>query len=311
MELKERIPYHKPYPLEHDELKDLGKEIKEVLKSGDITDGKYVRLLEEMIKEIYDVEYVIATSNCTMGLFLCFQYEVFPNEVIHMPNFTWISPYLCIPNTKQFYDIDKQTWLMKHWPKGGSDYIFPTHTFGSIVEIEREYHVIYDGAHALGSVINKFGDATVLSLAPTKLVTSCEGGLVLTNEQHLADLVRFRKSRCARMSEVHALIGLYTLKHLSEILEWKKRVYHYYKSYIPGVFQKVPHDSNFNTIGFLNIENLKIPDHITKKQYYEPIFEMELLPNSFEVYKKMVCLPSYFGAPYVQIVEDIKEANEL
>lgn len=310
----EQIPYHKPFALEPDELKDLGKEIKGVLKSGDITDGKYVELLEDMIKEIYDVDYVIATSNCTMGLFFCFQYKRWIRTV-YMPNFTWISPYLVIPLTKSFFDIDKKTWLMAnyedfiHWNK--NELLFPTHTFGNIIEIGRDYNVIYDGAHALGSVINKFGEATVLSLAPTKLVTSCEGGLVLTNEKHLADFVRFRRSKCARMSEVHALVGLYTLRHISEIIAWKKRVYHYYKSYIPGVFQEIPHDSNFNTIGFLNIENLKIPDHIKTKQYYEPIFQVDLLPNAFEVFSKMVCLPSYYDCSYVQIVEDIKEANEL
>ncbi len=306
----EQIPYHKPFPLDEDNLDVLTNQIREVMKSGQITNGKYVKELEDKIAEMYGVEYCIATSNCTMGIFLSLQYEAYLTQTIHMPNFTWISPYLCIPNKKQFYDIDKETWLMNDWPKGNNEYIFPTHTFGNIIEILRDYHVIYDGAHALGSVIKKFGDATVLSLAPTKLITSCEGGLVLTNERYLEEFVRFRRDKCARMSEVHALIGLKTLEHLPEILKWKEQVYHYYKSYIPGQFQKIPIHSNYNTIGFLNIEKLEIPEYIETKIYYDPIFDMELMPNACEVYQNIVCLPSYYGAPYVQIVEDILELNE-
>ena len=112
------------------------------------------------------------------------------------------------------------------------------------------------------------------------------------------------------MSEIHALIGLATLEHLDDIRLWKEKVYNYYKSHIPGQFQEIPISSNYNTIGFLNTENLEIPKHIETKQYYEPVFDMELMPNAFEVYKHMICLPSYYNCPYVDIVDDILELNE-
>lgn len=307
----ETIPYHKPFPLPEKELNELVIAIKGVIKSGDLTNGEFVKILEDRIKELYDVEYVIATSNCTMGITLCLQYLEIPEYTIEMPNFTWISPYLMNQHLpKVFVDINKETWLMEDLGKG-IKLSFPTHTFGSIIELKNDHKVIYDGAHALGSKIRKFGDATILSLAPTKLVTSCEGGLVLTNQKYLADFVRFRRDKCARMSEVHALVGIQTLHYLNEVLQWKEEVYHYYKSYIPGQFQEIPIHSNFNTIGFLNTENLKIPENIETKQYYEPIYQIDLLPNAYEVYKKMVCLPSYYGCPYKDIVESILELNGL
>lgn len=309
--MSEIIPYHKPFPLPEKELNELTISIKEVIKSGNLTNGEFVKILEDKIKDLYDIDYVIATSNCTTGITLCFQYLEIPGYTIEMPNFTWISPYLMsqyLP--KVFVDINKETWLMEDLGKG-LKLSFPTHTFGNIIELKDDYHVIYDGAHALGSKIREFGDATVLSLAPTKLVTSCEGGLVLTNQKYLDDFVRFRRDKCARMSEIHALIGLKTLNYLDEILQWKEMVYHYYKSYIPGQFQEIPINSNYNTIGFLNTENLIIPKHIETKQYYEPIFQIDLLPKSYEVYKKMVCLPSYYNCPYKDIVESILELNGL
>lgn len=309
--MPENIPYHKPLELPEKELNELTIAIKSVIKSGNLTNGDFVEILETKIKEMYDVDYVIATSNCTMGLFLCFQYKSW-HDTVYMPNFTWISPYLTIPQKQKVYhDIHKYSWLMNGYPKGNQYLVFPTHTFGNIIELERDYNVIYDGAHALGSKIKRFGDATVFSLAPTKLVTSCEGGLVLTNDKYIESFVRFRRDKCARMSEVHALIGLATLHHLDEVLQWKETVYHYYKSYIPGVFQEIPIDSNFNTIGFLNTEKLKIPEHIETKQYYEPVFQIDLLPNAYEVYEQMVCLPSYYTCPFTDIVDSILELNKL
>lgn len=304
------IPYHRPYPLSFEEIEWIQEKIKEILKSGQLTNGEWVKALESAIKQIYDVEYVITTSNCTLGITLCFQYLNWLQS-IEIPNFTWISPYFMLYHRRfEYIDIDKESWLAQMDGEDRYNLYFPTHTFGNIIEL-KGCNCIYDGAHSLGSKIKEFGDATVLSLAPTKLVTSCEGGLILTNNNALAEVVEVKRDKCARMSEIHAIIGLATLKHLKEIKRWKKKLYNFYKKSIPGQFQKIPIDSNYNTIGFLNTENLIIPDHIETRQYYEPFLQSgNYCPNSIKVYKKMVCLPSYFNCNYKQIVEDIKEAND-
>jgi dTDP-4-amino-4,6-dideoxygalactose transaminase len=294
------------------ELFEIGELVQDILESGQITNGPYVKLLEKTIKEYYNVKHVIATSNCTMGLLLCLKSFDW-SERIYMPSFTWQSPYNMISNYNskvKFLDIDKETWNLEKYAGGYDALTFPTHTFGNIIDLGRENNVIYDGAHALGSQIKEFGWATVLSLAPTKLVTSCEGGLILTNNSDMINILRDRRDKSARMSEIHAIIGLKTFGHLREILSWKRKVYRYYKRHIPGQFQKIPIHSNYNTIGFLNTENLKIPEHITTKQYYLPLWG-EDVPNTVEVYHKMVCLPSYYDCDFYQIVEDILELNGL
>ena len=88
-------------------------------------------------------------------------------------------------------------------------------------------------------------------------------------------------------------------------------VYEYYKKHIPGQFQKIPYNSTYNTIGFLNICNLKIPKHIEIKQYYEPIHLPQKNTITEYVYNNIICLPSYYNCPYKQIVEDIKEENDF
>lgn len=312
--IKEQIPYHRPYPLSNDDRQALEWEIGDVIKSGLITNGVNVQKLEERIRQLYNVKHCIATTNCTLGLTLCYQYfgQI---EVIHQPNFTWMSPYLMnyMVHEIAFHDINPDTWLVDfNFDKiGREDLLAPNHTFGNIIEIHRDNPVIYDGAHALGSWIKEIGDATVFSLAPTKLITSCEGGMVITNNDDLAEFVKFRRDKCARMSEVHALVGLKTLFYLNEVKRWKKSVYSYYKRHIPGQFQQITHTSNYNTIGFLNIYNLDIPEHIETRQYYEPIFDEGLFSKSYHVYNKIICLPSWYGVDYMEIVHNILEANKL
>lgn len=309
--MKDKIPFHRPFPLEKWEIDFIKTQIEYIINSGQLTNGKWVKELELRIRQIYDVDYAIATVNCTLGLYLCYRYKKHTNSV-YMPNFTWDSYYLMLDDTISFLDINLDTWLMNEpTTYRRNSLIIPTHTFGNIIEMEDDYNVIYDGAHALGCELKKFGDATVFSLAATKLVTSCEGGMVITNQKYLADFVRFRRDKCARMSEVHALIGNIFLDHMTEIMEWKEMVYEYYKKNMIGIFQKIPITSNYNTIGFLNVEDLKIPEHIEIKQYYTPIYDTELLPNAYKVYKNIVCLPSYYNCNYKQIVNDILEYNNI
>ncbi len=304
------IPYHKTFPLDPEDLEVIKWRIEDTLKNQLISNGMYCRILEETVKKMYNVKYAITTSNCTMGLILCDQYYDWLRP-LHMPNFTWSSPHLLLPNRfKQFHDIDKRTWLMQSYPPSGV--LMPVHTFGNILEISHgKRKVIYDGAHAFGAEIKDIGNATVFSLAPTKLITAGEGGIVITNEKKLAMFVRYRMEKMCRMSEANAIMGLQYLEHKDEILAWKKEVFEYYSIHLPAQFQEIPITSNYNTIGFLNIASLVIPEHIEWKQYYKPIFERKLMPNAYYVWKHMVCLPSYYKVDYKKIVRDIKELNKL
>lgn len=296
----DKIPYHKPMPLGKLGIQD---KITKVLNTGMLTNGKYVRKLEEKIKEMYNVEECIALSSCTQGILACLYYEMSEDCNLHtisLPSFTWKSLLPIIDYTGidiEWIDINRNTWLPLQQCTIG------LHTFGNI----SDYGEIYDGSHAFGATLKDIGKATVFSLAPTKLITSCEGGLVITNIRELGEFVREYRDKCARMSEVHAIVGLKTLEHLEEVIKWKVEVYNYYRKHIPGQFQKVPYDSNFNTIGFINTEGLVIPESIETRQYYEPL--KKGLKNTDYVYKNMICLPSWYGVDYKEIVRDILEDN--
>lgn len=317
--MQEKIPFHRPMKLPEDELDKVISKIEDCLATGMISNKENVKELENTIADHYDVRYAIATSSASQGLLIALQalYRVHPvpvNSVI-TPAFAWYSSMYAIESAGKtccFVDIDPETWTMQQ----GADYRYsiamPVHTFGNVCEIESDW-IIYDGAHSLGSRIIDFGDATVLSLAPTKIITSIEGGIILTEDTAMAAKILAIRDKVSRMSEIHAIFGNAYLNHIDEIMSFKKAIFGYYRTYLKGTctFQKTDRHSNHNTIGMLT--DLKIPDCIETKKYYEPLGEsgIGLLENTKRVYDRIVCLPSYYGCPYEQIVDYINNFNKV
>lgn len=287
----------------------ISNKIKDIIKSGQLTNGKYVQRLEESIKKYYNVKYCLATSSCTLGLMMCTAF--FKPAYFDVSMFNWWSDkylldFLC--QKIKWVDINKETWLPEEINPLFSLYI---NTFGNI-GISKSKEAIYDSSHCLGAKIKDIGLANVFSLAPTKLITSCEGGLVITNNNCLYDFVKERRDRMARMSEIHAFIGLYYFNnYLDAALRWKKNAYEYYRTKIPGQFQKISENSSYNTIGFINDKKLLIPPEIETRQYYEPIHDNGLESNTKYVYENIVCLPSYYNCNIEKITELILNENNM
>jgi dTDP-4-amino-4,6-dideoxygalactose transaminase len=305
--MKFEIPYHRPLDIEF-------KVPKDIRESGMLSNFKYVNYLEYKIRELYGVEYAIACSSNSIGLLITLQAydktrekdDIEPNYGIASPAFAWFSTKWAIESNGFYFrawDINRETWLIedKH---GNFSIILPVHTFGNVMEAKSK-EVIYDGAHALGSVIKDFGIATVFSLAPTKLITSCEGGIIVTNDHELAGKIIQLRNKVSRMSEINAIWGITTLSRLDEMLEWKRECRKYYEKNLPGDFQKIPIDSNHATIGFLT--DMIMPPEIEFRKYYMPL-EFGL-PNANYVYSKIVCLPSWFGVDYELVTEKILQFN--
>ena len=305
--IEKKINYHKPFPLNEMSMTNIRWEIDEILKSGQLSNGIWNKVLEDKIRKLYNVKHVLTTNNCTMGLLICIAY-LEKDRYIQVPMFNWWSDLYILKIMRKdiaWIDVDMKTWLPIESYGGASLYL---NTFGNIGRSKRE-NVIYDSSHCLGAKIDHIGLAHVFSLAPSKLITSCEGGLILTNNDKLYEFALEYRNRISRMSEIHALIGCVYLNHLDEILEWKKKVRMYYEKNINGQFQEIPNNSTHNTISFLNYENLQIPEHIEIKRYYEPIWDNGIENNSKKIYENIICLPSYYNCPYKEITESILELN--
>ena len=226
--------------------------IEEVLKlyesqyrHGVITNADLVAKFEAAVAERLGVKHCVAVSSCTSGLTLVLKALGVTGEVI-IPSFTFFAtghavrwnglrPVLadCCTET---WNIDPKDVERRITEKTSA--ILAVHLYGnpcaveSLEAIAARYglKLIFDAAHGFGSQrggvpIGRFGDAEVFSLSPTKLLVSGEGGLVTTNDETLARIVRAQRNYGdtgsydpeylglnARMTEFNAALGLTSLE---------------------------------------------------------------------------------------------------
>jgi dTDP-4-amino-4,6-dideoxygalactose transaminase len=214
-----------------------------IIDSGRLTNGATVRALEDATAERLGVPHVVGVASCTAGLMLTMRALELSGPVV-LPSFTFAATAHAVAwagGTPVFADMAATSLTLdpndadRALPGAGA--VIGTHVYGTPCDVEAlealaaDYGVplVFDAAHALGSLrrgrpIGGFGSAEVFSLSPTKVVVAGEGGLVATSDADLAEAVRIGRDYgnpgdydCrfvglnARMSELHAAVGLASL----------------------------------------------------------------------------------------------------
>ncbi len=242
---------------------ELQPKFKQVLESGMLTNASFARALEAQVKSYTGGHYVQAISSCTAGLMLSARIQKWRGQVI-TPSFTFCATAHAIAwNGLEpvFVDCDPKTFTIdpsavQEAITDKTSAILATHVFGNpvdmdaISQIASDHHlnVVYDAAHALGSFykgkhIPQWGSTHVYSMSPTKLVTACEGGILITDDQSLSEGVQVGRDYgnpgnydCqfvglnARLSELHAIVAASTLAHLEENLSRRNEIAQRYQS---------------------------------------------------------------------------------
>lgn len=222
-----------------------------------------------------DAGYGVSLSSCTSGLMLAIQ-ALGAKDVI-MPSFTFsATAHACRWNNCKitFADIDDTLCIdpedVKRKITDKTDLILGVHMYGlpcdveSLEKISEDYSipVLYDAAHAVGSKVNgvgvgAYGEGNVFSFSPTKVLTTIEGGMLLTNSKSLSDKIKLdraysnlpdytceRVGLSARMAEFNAAFGCEQVDDIKDIIASRETSVDYYKELlkdIPGVsFQKIP-----------------------------------------------------------------------
>ena len=188
------------------------KNIIKPLDSGWVVQGKFVAEFEKLFTLFTRAKYAFAVTSCTTALHLALAaLKIKPGDKVIVPSFTFVATVNAVEYTGAepvFCDIDLKTFnidvdqleeiLMKD--KGHKiKAVIPVHLFGlcaemdKIVKIAGKYHlkIVEDAACALGSKIGNihagvFGDAGCFSFHPRKVITTGEGGMVITNNPALA-----------------------------------------------------------------------------------------------------------------------------
>ncbi|MEI8227701.1 MAG: DegT/DnrJ/EryC1/StrS family aminotransferase [Planctomycetota bacterium] len=181
-----------------------------------------------------------------------------PGDEVIVPTFTIISCVAAILRagaTPIFVDSDARTWNMdvdqiEPLLNRRTRAIMAVHTYGLPVEMEpvltlaRDHglHVIEDAAEAhglqyRGEPCGSFGDISTFSFYANKLVTTGEGGMVLTDDPAIAERCRSLRNLCFgsgrrfvheelgwnyRMSNLQAAVGVAQLKQLDRFIRLKR-----------------------------------------------------------------------------------------
>lgn len=249
--------------------------------------------LERKLSEHLGSKHVFFTANGTMALLIsllaldkkgtvilsAFGHPATVNAVIAAgctPKFCDIEPTRLSLNPELLSEIiDVETVA-----------VMPTHIYGNacdhstIDSVTKNAGVtlIYDSSHAFGSKwmgrpLVTYGDVTALSLQAFKVFSSMEGGLILTDDDHLAEMVYrhrfFGKDRSnnfvgfginGKGSDLHAALALANLESLDRVIEKRRsnvmkyraelrknnlfELYQYHKdlvpnyAYLPIIFKK-------------------------------------------------------------------------
>jgi dTDP-4-amino-4,6-dideoxygalactose transaminase len=140
--------------------------------------------------------------------------------------------------------------------------ILPVHVYGNICDVDKiqkiankhNLKVIYDGAHAFGEKYNdinvsNFGDFTMFSFHATKVFNTVEGGCIAFKDnslvQYLNGLKQFGQivgsdetpyvGTNAKLTEMHAAMGLCNLKHIDEYIKLRREVVQRYRDRLVGI----------------------------------------------------------------------------
>jgi dTDP-4-amino-4,6-dideoxygalactose transaminase len=248
-------------------INEYKEKIDEIWSSGWITNnGKFVRQLEDQLKEMLGLKHLYFCANGTVVLQIALKALGIAGEVITTP-FSYVATTNTIiweGCTPVFADINEDDFNIDCsriekliTPK--TQAILATHVYGNpcnvdvIAAIAAKYglKVIYDGAHAFGvnyqgKSLLSYGDITTCSFHATKIFHTVEGGSISCNNDELADkIMKFRQfghinddyfsiGINGKNSEFHAAMGLCNLKHLSNIVESRKQICQWYDEKFRG-----------------------------------------------------------------------------
>jgi len=245
----------------------------EALSTGWISgQGKFIDRFESTWAEVCGRHHGIAVSNGTAALETAVHaLDLPPGSELILPTFTLIS---CVAGALRgglvpvFVDADPQTWCMdvaqieaKITEKTRA--IMVVHIYGHPVDMDpilelaekHDLRIIEDAAEAHGAryrgrICGSFGDISAFSFYSSKIVTSGEGGMVVCNDDVLAEnsrnyrnlyfnsRYRFLHDKLGhnfRLTNLQAAVGCAQVEKLDQSLERKARMGTLYNELLGGI----------------------------------------------------------------------------
>jgi len=274
--MKWKIPLFKIYWDEEDI-----EAVTNVLKRGSYwATGKEIKEFEEMLAEYIGRKYAVAFNSGTSALHsILLAYGIGEGDEIIVPSFTFISTAnapLFVGAKPVFAEIEDETYCLdpedvKEKITKKTKVIMPIHYGGSpcknikeLRKIAEEYGIILieDAAESLGArigneMVGSFGDAAMFSFCQNKVITTGEGGVILTDSKEIYDKLKLICSHGRletanyftssgqmdyialgynfRMPTMIAALGISQMKKLDKVAEMRRKNASYYTTHLKNI----------------------------------------------------------------------------
>lgn len=240
------IPHSKPSIDESDV-----NAVTRVLRSGHIAQGEEVEEFESAVAHFLQKKHAVALSSGTSALHLTLlSVQPHGGSQVAIPSYTCSSLLhaveharaapLLIDIQEEGFGMDPQSLRTLSGRRSEIATAIIPHMFGRIVDLDEIRSsteigcIVEDAAMAIGHPDVGKGDAVVCSFYATKMMTTGEGGMVLSNDEELIDRIRdirdYDKKQTHRprynykMTDFQAALGLSQLSRLPQFLKRREEI---------------------------------------------------------------------------------------
>ena len=258
------------FDITDEEIEEFTRESAKILRSGILILGEYTSRFEQSFADFIGVKHAISTNSGTSALEILLRLKGVEHQTVLVPtntNFATPAAVLRAGGRVRYLDMDKATFAptlamvqdaVERWSTPTDAEIagvlwvhiggVVSPEFPAVVEYCRRHglFILEDAAHAHGSQLGgvkagNLADGAAFSFFPTKVMTTCEGGMITTNSDEADFLARsFRNQgkrgmnygslhhdlgNSWRLTEINALLGLMQLRKLPHVLRQRQAAY--------------------------------------------------------------------------------------
>ena len=241
--------------------------VNQYLESGGwLTEHTKTKEFEDAVAKFLKVDYCVAVPNGTIGLFLAVKALNLDGEVI-VPDFTMIASANAVEMagaTPVLVDINPDTLCIdvsKIKLTKKTQAVLAVNLNGQHPDIgelglfclKNGLYLIEDACQAFGAEVGEvklgtFGDVGVFSLSPHKIITTGQGGLIVTSNKEIYERIKKLKDFGRlkggedyypeigynfKFTDLQAVIGLEQLKTIEWRMEKKRQIYEWYFGHKP------------------------------------------------------------------------------
>ncbi len=256
------------------------KEIEGVLNcllNGELTNGNSVKEFELAISNIAGLQFVLATNSLSSAYHLSFKaLEIGPGDEVIIPSFFDIAPLSALTLTGAnviLVDIDDKSFVpsadqIKNKITSKTKAVVIGHTFGFTIPTEDymdiDIPIIEDISHIFGSEneeipAGSLGTIAVSSLAPGGMITTGNGGIILTNNTRYFSIMKDNRDKNAKsisydycLTDFQGAMGLSQITRLHNFISRRQEIAKIYYDALKFTTHKIlyPYSDNFSYQSF-------------------------------------------------------------